>query len=125
MCRPLCLALTRALATAAGCVPRPTTYTQSGEIMTWVSLQPSQDALHRFQQMLTLAWGVQYATTPTTPVPSWTSSGSVLGISDYISTTLTASFQGSAQRASGDWLSLAMPLASIVVAGMLGAVVVL
>ncbi|GAA5977258.1 hypothetical protein JCM11641_003893 [Rhodosporidiobolus odoratus] len=95
--------------TTAGCPVKPTTYTQNGVIATWT------------------------ATTPATPIPTWTSSGQVLQAASYITSVSSATGRsgGSSRFASssffpfgtaGDWGIMA---AVAVVGGMVGAVAVL
>ncbi|KAL8280515.1 hypothetical protein RQP46_007163 [Phenoliferia psychrophenolica] len=92
------------LCTTAGCPIAPTVYTQSGVVVTWT------------------------ATTPTTPIPTWSSSGSVLGISQYITTTMTASglVAGAARGGSFPFVSDrgVMGLVALV-GGLVGAAVLL
>ncbi|BGP20648.1 hypothetical protein JCM10213_007184 [Rhodosporidiobolus nylandii] len=94
--------------TTAGCPVKPTTYTQNGVIVTWT------------------------ATTPTTPIPSATSSGQILNIASYITSVSSATGRsGAGSRFSssflpfgtaGDWGIMA---GVAVVGGMVGAVAVL
>ncbi|GAA5836392.1 hypothetical protein JCM11251_001480 [Rhodosporidiobolus azoricus] len=105
-----------ATCTTEGCPPRPTTYTYNGVITTW------------------------YATTPETPIPTWTSSGQILNVASYITTTASGAGSGSggggrapgngaSSRFSsfgfgtaGDWGIMA---GVAVVGGLVGAVAVL
>ncbi|GAA5902509.1 uncharacterized protein JCM6883_001429 [Sporobolomyces salmoneus] len=93
--------------TDATCVPPPTVYTQNGVVMTWT------------------------ATTPTTPIPTWTSSGNVQPASAYITTISTAKGLGAGSLSwgrnpfrfeQGDWTVMA---SVAVVGGLVGAVAVL
>ncbi|KAM0749692.1 hypothetical protein T439DRAFT_326569 [Meredithblackwellia eburnea MCA 4105] len=88
--------------TTAGCPVAPTTYTQNGVIVTFIP------------------------TTPTTPVPTWSASGSIIGISQYITTTYTASLISSAHpnplRMLSDWTVMTFVG---VVGGLIGAAIVL
>ncbi|GAA6011190.1 hypothetical protein JCM10207_005533 [Rhodosporidiobolus poonsookiae] len=97
--------------TTAGCPVAPTTYTQNGAIVTW------------------------FATTPATPIPTWTSSGEILQAGNYITSTAsgatgraTGAGNGSSSRHSlpfssrTDW---GIALGVALVGGMVGAVAVL
>ncbi|GAA5873043.1 hypothetical protein JCM1840_007307 [Sporobolomyces johnsonii] len=91
--------------TTAGCPVEPTTYTQNGVIVTWT------------------------ATTPTTPIPTWTSSGGIQQLASYITTVSSASGLSGAAPAFriplgtlGDWGVMA---GVAVVGGLVGAVAVL
>ncbi|KAK4696527.1 hypothetical protein P7C70_g8366, partial [Phenoliferia sp. Uapishka_3] len=91
--------------TTAGCPVAPTTYTQNGVIVTWT------------------------ATTPNTPIPTWSASGKVLGISQYITTIITASgLSGSSSSRLGGFTFLndygVMGFMALV-GGLVGALVVL
>ncbi|GAA5990307.1 hypothetical protein JCM5350_002088 [Sporobolomyces pararoseus] len=94
--------------TTPGCPVPATVYTQNGVVMTWT------------------------ATTPTTPIPTWTSSGNVQPASAYITTISTAKGLKGAAASSwgrnpfrferGDWTVMA---SVAVVGGLVGAVAVL
>ncbi|ORY82890.1 hypothetical protein BCR35DRAFT_303511 [Leucosporidium creatinivorum] len=103
--------------TTAGCPVDPTTYTQATTIGGAVT-------------SVIVTWT---ATTPTTPIPTWTSSGKVLSAAQYMTTTVTAS--GLSRISSGAlssfpssggvverWMGVGL---TVVVGGLLGAVVVL
>ncbi|GAA5847409.1 hypothetical protein JCM3766R1_002230 [Sporobolomyces carnicolor] len=64
--QPAVVATPSSRCTTAGCPVQPTVYTQNGVVMTWT------------------------ATTPTTPIPTWTSSGNIEPASAYITTISTA-----------------------------------
>ncbi|BGP35794.1 hypothetical protein JCM10296v2_007646 [Rhodotorula toruloides] len=98
-----------ATCTTEGCPPMPTTYTQNGAIVTW------------------------YATTPATPIPTWTSSGQIESAAKYISTVSSAqggrANSGAGSRfsfipigTSGDW---GIMVGAAIVGGLVGAVAVL
>ncbi|BGP03910.1 hypothetical protein NBRC10513v2_007651 [Rhodotorula toruloides] len=98
-----------ATCTTEGCPPMPTTYTQNGAIVTW------------------------YATTPATPIPTWTSSGQIESAAKYISTVSSAqggrANSGAGSRfssipigTSGDW---GIMFGAAIVGGLVGAVAVL
>ncbi|GAA5884075.1 hypothetical protein JCM6882_002127 [Rhodosporidiobolus microsporus] len=102
-----------ATCTTEGCPPRPTTYTLNGVITTW------------------------YATTPETPVPTWTSSGQIVNIANYITSTASGSGSGATRLpgngASSRYSSLSLGTAGdwgimagvAIVGGLVGAVAVL
>ncbi|BGO96069.1 hypothetical protein NBRC10512_006013 [Rhodotorula toruloides] len=98
-----------ATCTTEGCPPMPTTYTQNGAIVTW------------------------YATTPATPIPTWTSSGQIESAAKYISTVSSGqggrAISGAGSRFSsfpigttGDW---GIMFGAAVIGGLVGAVAVL
>ncbi|KAK4331068.1 hypothetical protein RTBOTA2_006537 [Rhodotorula toruloides] len=83
----------------------PTTYTQNGAIVTW------------------------YATTPATPIPTWTSSGQIENISTVSSAQGGRANSGAGSRfssipigTSGDW---GIMFGAAIVGGLVGAVAVL
>ncbi|BGP28017.1 hypothetical protein Rt10032_c14g5354 [Rhodotorula toruloides] len=99
----------QATCTTEGCPPMPTTYTQNGVIVTW------------------------YATTPTTPIPTWTSSGQIESVANYISTVSSAQggransgagprFSSFSTGTTGDW---GIMVGAAIVGGLVGAVAVL
>ncbi|GAA6060855.1 hypothetical protein JCM10212_006235 [Sporobolomyces blumeae] len=107
--QPAVVATPQSRCTTAGCPVDPTTYVQNGVTMTWT------------------------ATTPTTPIPTWTSSGNIVAASAYITTVSTAK-----GLAAGGSPNFRIPLVSSValgdwgvvggvafVAGLVGAVAVL
>ncbi|GAA6041400.1 hypothetical protein JCM8097_005227 [Rhodosporidiobolus ruineniae] len=63
--------------TTEGCPPRPTTYTNNGAIVTW------------------------YATTPVTPIPTFSTGSGVLNVASYITSVSTANGQAAAAAATG------------------------